>query len=105
MDKQRIAPFLTFTGMAEEAMQFYASTFPGAKITKLARYGKEHPFAKEGEENRVLHGALSFMGQEIIFLDMDAAHPAPDFNWFMSIAAGLGMTTYKNTLEFRSGPW
>ena len=85
MNKQRIIPFLTFNGRAEEAMQFYASNLPGAKITKLARYGKAHPYAGENDENKVLHGALSFMGQEIMFLDMDAAHPAPDFNWAMSL--------------------
>jgi len=38
MEKRRIAPFLSFTGKAEEAMQFYASNLPGAKITKLVRY-------------------------------------------------------------------
>ena len=85
MEKQRIAAFLTFTGKAEEAMQFYASALPGAKITNLVYYGKDHPFAAADEENLVMHGALSFMGQEIFFLDMDRAHPAPAFNWAVSL--------------------
>lgn len=85
MEKQRILPFLSFTGKAEEAMQFYASVLPGASITKLQRYGKEHPGAGEGEENNVLFGTLAFMRQEIAFLDMPAAYPAPDFNWSISI--------------------
>ncbi len=85
MEKQRIVPFLTFTGRAEEAMVFYAANLPGAAITKLVRYGKDHPFAGEGEENLVLHGAVSFLGQEIMFLDMNAANPAPDCSWAMSL--------------------
>lgn len=85
MDKQRIALFLSFTGNAEDAMQFYVSILPDAKITQLIRYGKEHPYAGDDCENRVLHGSLSFMGQEIMFLDMDDAHPAPNFSWATSI--------------------
>jgi len=85
MEKQRVMPFLSFTGRAEEAMQFYASSLPGAEITKLVRYGTEHPYAGEGEENLVLHGAVSFMGHEIMFLDMTAAYPAPNFSWAISI--------------------
>ena len=85
MEKRKVSPFLAFTGKAEEAMQFYASAIPNVEITKLVRYGKDHPFAKEGEENNVLFGVLSFMGQEIMFLDMTSAYPAPDFSWAMSI--------------------
>ncbi|MDR0767935.1 MAG: VOC family protein [Methanosarcinales archaeon] len=85
MEKARVSPFLSFTGKAEEAMTFYAAHLPGAKITELVRYGKNHPFAGADEENNILYGSLSFMGQEIRFLDMDAAHPAPDFSWSMSI--------------------
>lgn len=85
MEKRRFAPFLTFTGKAEEAMRFYASILPGAEITELVRYGKEHHYAAEGEENNVLFGSLSIVGHEIMFLDMDAAHPAPDFSWATSI--------------------
>ncbi|WNY27561.1 VOC family protein [Methanolapillus ohkumae] len=85
MEKSKLAIFLTFSGQAEEAMQFYASRLPDAKITTLVRYGKNHPFAGDGDENKILHGAVSFMGQEIMFLDMDAAHPAPNFSWASSI--------------------
>ena len=85
MEKNRLAPFLSFTGKAEEAMQFYTANLPGAVITKLVKYGKNHPFAGAEGENLVMYGALSFMGQEIMFLDMDTAHPAPDFSWAMSI--------------------
>jgi len=85
MEKQTLAPFLSFTGNAEEAMRFYAANLPDAAITKLVRYGKNHPFAGDETENLVMHGVLSFMGQEIMFLDMDTANPAPDFSWALSI--------------------
>ena len=85
MEKWRVAPFLTFNGKAEEAMQFYAANLPGATITQLVRYGKDHPMAGEGEEDLVLFGALAFLGQEILFLDMDAQHPAPEFNFSVSL--------------------
>ncbi len=85
MEKGCIAPFLSFTGRAEEAMQFYATNLPNVEISKLVRYGNEHPYAGEAEGNKVLFGLLSFMGREILFLDMDAAHPAPDFSWATSI--------------------
>ncbi len=32
MMEQRLAPFLTFNGSAEEAMRFYAANLPGAEI-------------------------------------------------------------------------
>lgn len=84
-EKCGIVPFLSFTGKAEEVMSYYISVLPGAEITKLVRYGKDHPFASEGEENMILQGALSFKGQEIMFLDMTAAHPSPAFSWAMSL--------------------
>lgn len=85
MEKQKFAPFLTFTGNAEEAMEFYASTLPGSKITNLVRYGKDNPYAGKNQENKIMYGELSFMEQQIMFLDMDTANPAPDFSWATSI--------------------
>ena len=85
MSKQRISPFLTFSGKAEEAMKYYEAHLPDARITQLVRYGKDHPMIGEGEEDLVLFGVLSFLGQEILFLDMDSKHPAPGFNWAQSL--------------------
>jgi len=39
----------------------------------------------EREKSNVLYGTLSFWEQEIMFLDMDADHPAPEFSWAASI--------------------
>jgi len=85
MEKSRIKPFLTFNGQAEEAMLFYAATLPGAKITTLIPYGKGSPNISEGEENRIMYGALTFARQEILFLDMSSIHKSPEFSWSSSI--------------------
>ena len=35
-----VLPFLMFDGQAEEAMRFYVSLFPEARVLEIARYGK-----------------------------------------------------------------
>lgn len=82
LPEQRLSAFLTFTGNAEEAMRFYESILPGAKIESLALFeaGMEN-----GDEGTVLNGVLSFGGQKIMFLDMQPAYPAPPFSWAMSL--------------------
>ena len=42
--KQRVTPFLTFHGNAEEAMNFYESVLPGGKIESIVRYEKGSRF-------------------------------------------------------------
>ncbi len=85
MNKQGITIFLTFSGNANNAMQFYALVLPGAKIMDIVRYGSDNPVAKKGDENKVLHGSLSFREQEIMFMDMVGDYPVPDFSWATSI--------------------
>jgi len=85
MDRSPIAPFLTFNGKAEAAMEFYASVLPGATATELVRYGTERPFAGPDEQDKVNFGCLRFRDMEIMFMDMDSAHPAPDFSWAASL--------------------
>lgn len=75
-----MTPFLTFHGNAEEAMLFYAAVLPGAKIESLARFEKGQP----GDEGKVLTGILSFQGQKMMFMDMEAAYECPAFAWSMS---------------------
>jgi len=84
MDKQKILPFLTFNGKSEEAMNFYASVLPNTTITRLERYGNS-PHVTAGNENLVMHGAIKIGNEQIIFLDMDKAYAAPEFNWAISI--------------------
>ena len=85
--KEGVIPFLSFTGNAEEALNFYADALPGAKIESIVRYSKEMPI---GEEGKVLNGVLSFNGGQIMFLDMDPKHPAPAFSWAVSLFVPCG---------------
>jgi len=79
--EQRLIPFLTFHGNAEEAMNYYVTILPGAKIESIVRYEKEH----RGDEGKVMTGVLSFMGQKIMFLDMNVEYECPGFNWATSL--------------------
>jgi len=68
----RIAPALLFTqgmaGKAEEAMNFYASTFPDSKIRFIARY-------EEGADaGRVKHAEFELFGQTLMALDSSGPH-------------------------------
>ena len=80
MKNQRLIPFLSFNGNAEEAMNFYAAILPGAKIESLIRFEK----GQRGDEGKVLTGILSFLGQQIMFLDIEAAADCPPFSWATS---------------------
>ena len=79
--KQRIIPFLTCRGNAEEMMNFYAAALPGAKIESLVRVEK----GQRGDEGKVLTCVLSFLGQQLMFMDMEAAYDCPAFNWSTSL--------------------
>lgn len=82
LPSQRLSAFLSFNGNAEEAMRFYADRLPGMKMESLTRFEKNAP---NGDEGKVLNGVVSFHGQQIIFLDMQAEYPAPPFNWATSL--------------------
>jgi len=72
--------FLTFHGNAEEAMKFYAATLPGAKIEAIVYFGD----GDRGDVGKVMNGKLSFMGQTIMFMDMNAEYEYPSFSWVTS---------------------
>lgn len=79
---QRLTAFLAFGGNAEEAMRFYEKSLPSSKIVSLVHFGKNEP---HGDEGKVLSGTLSFAGQAIMFMDMQAAYPPPPFSWSSSL--------------------
>ncbi len=89
MSKARISPFLSFTGQAETAMNFYVQVLPETKITTLVRYGTDNPHMPKEQGDRIMYGALQCMGQEIMFLDMSDEYPAPAFNWAQSLWISL----------------
>ena len=90
---QRLIPFLTFHGNAEEAMQFYVAVLPGAKIESIAHFGE----GQRGDTGKIMNGRLSFMGMQILFMDMNAEYDCPPFSWTTSF-----YVTCKDEAEFDS---
>lgn len=82
LSNQKLSVFLTFNGRAEEAIRFYEAALPQAKIESLTFFEKGMP---NGDEGKVLNGTLSFGGQSLLFMDMQAAYPAPEFSWATSL--------------------
>ncbi|XRG80267.1 VOC family protein [Rossellomorea sp. GAMAL-10_SWC] len=76
---QRITPFLTFSGNAEEAMNYYVRIFPNSKLVSLRRYTKDD----RGVEGKILNGIIEILGQSFMVLDMDK-ESCPDFTWAVS---------------------
>lgn len=66
----QISTFLMFEGRAEEALNFYLSLFPKAKIAAISRYGAEGP----GKEGTVQHAAFELNGQPFMCIDSPAPH-------------------------------
>jgi predicted 3-demethylubiquinone-9 3-methyltransferase (glyoxalase superfamily) len=67
---QKITPFLWFNDNAEQAVEFYVSTFADSKILSTSRYGDAGPgpkgslmvatFQLEGQEFMALNGGPSY---------------------------------------------
>jgi len=66
----RVVPFLMFEGQAEEAMRFYVSLFPEARVLEIARYGKGAP----GAEGSVSRARFSIGGQTLMCTDSTVRH-------------------------------
>lgn len=77
---QRIVPFLTFNGNAQEVMNFYAFVFPNTKIIRVMPYGDMTP--NPSEKNNVFHGEMEIMGMTFQFMDtIPSLEQAPAINW------------------------
>ena len=74
--KQKITPVIMFVGSvcgkAEEAVNFWTSIFPEAKVNAILHFGKGEEPDKEGT---LKYGSFSLFGQE--FGAMDSAHEHP----------------------------
>ncbi len=81
MPKQ-IAPFLMFTGDAEQAMTFYTSLFDDGRIVELTRFGPEGP----GAEGSVQFARFSLSGQEFLCTDSPPVH---DFSFTPSFSVWI----------------
>ncbi len=70
MYMQKITPFLWFDKNCEEAINFYISVFPQAKIVSINRYpneGLQGPMA--GMEGKVMTVVFELFGQQFMALD------------------------------------
>jgi predicted 3-demethylubiquinone-9 3-methyltransferase (glyoxalase superfamily) len=78
MPKQ-IAPFLMFTGEAEQAMTFYTSLFADGRVVDITRVGPEGP----GPQGTVRMGRFALAGQEFLCSDSPPVH---DFSFTPSFS-------------------
>jgi predicted 3-demethylubiquinone-9 3-methyltransferase (glyoxalase superfamily) len=69
MSAQKIVPCLWFNNQAEEAVRFYCSTFPDAKILSESRAGPRGP---------LVSATFRLAGQEFLALNGNAKHPFTD---------------------------
>ena len=85
MAELTIHPFLLFEGKAEEAMNFYLSLFPQAKILDIQRYGANSP----GPEGSVKKASFSIGNQTVLCTDSFVKHGfsfTPAFSFFVDCA-------------------
>ncbi len=67
---QKFTPFIWFQGDAEEAMNYYVSTFKNSKITHLERYAGDQGIPGEKElKGKVLTAVFELDGQQLMCLD------------------------------------
>jgi predicted 3-demethylubiquinone-9 3-methyltransferase (glyoxalase superfamily) len=67
---QKITTFLMFEGRAEEAMNFYVSTFGQAEVLNIQRYGPD----EAGPEGSVVRASFSLYGQVFMCIDSSVHH-------------------------------
>jgi predicted 3-demethylubiquinone-9 3-methyltransferase (glyoxalase superfamily) len=65
-----MTPFLMFEGRAEEAMTFYVSLFPDARIVNIGRCGA----GEQGKEGSVKHATFALAGQNLMAIDSPVKH-------------------------------
>ncbi len=77
--KRTITPFLWFDDNAEEAMNFYVSTFKNSKVISGNHYGEAGP----GEKDSVMTVTFELDGQRFIALN---GGPVPEFTFSPAIS-------------------
>lgn len=92
-DGERIIPYLSLPGNAEEAMKFYVSIFPGSRILSIKYISKND----RGEEGKVLNGAAELCGRKFMFMDIEKPH-CPELTWAFSILFMCGSEDEFDTL-------
>jgi predicted 3-demethylubiquinone-9 3-methyltransferase (glyoxalase superfamily) len=82
----QITPFLMFEGKAEEAMNFYISLFPEARVISVGRSGP----GEAGKEGTILRADFSLAGQTVICIDSPVKH---DFTFTPAMSLFVDCTT------------
>ena len=78
---QKITPFLWFNNNAEEAMNFYTSTFKNSKIVNVTRYGDAGP----GPKGDVMMGTIEIENQPFYLLNGGSQYTFnPSVSFFVS---------------------
>src|SRR5690348_3379626 len=67
---RKIATFLMFQGIAEEAMDFYVSLFGGSQVRLVERYGP----GEQGAEGTVKVAHFTLAGQDFMCIDSPVKH-------------------------------
>lgn len=65
-----VTPFLWFDTQAEEAAEFYVSTFPNSRVTDVTRYGEAGP----GPAGSVMTVRFELAGQAFVALNGGPEH-------------------------------
>jgi len=82
MTETTVRPFLMFEGKAEEAMKFYVSLFPAAKVVNLERYGAGGP----GKPGTIMLATFTIAGQTVHCTDSFVNHKftfTPSFSFWV----------------------
>jgi predicted 3-demethylubiquinone-9 3-methyltransferase (glyoxalase superfamily) len=87
---QTITPFLWFDGKAEEAMNFYVSTFKNSKIVSVTRYGEGGP----GPKGAVMTATFQLDGQEFF-----ALNGGPQFTFSPAVSFFVNCETQQDVDE------
>jgi predicted 3-demethylubiquinone-9 3-methyltransferase (glyoxalase superfamily) len=77
----RITPFLWFDNCAEEAVTFYASVFPGARIVERSTYLAGGP----GPAGALLSATIEIEGQQLIAFNAGPNFPKFEFSTALSL--------------------
>jgi predicted 3-demethylubiquinone-9 3-methyltransferase (glyoxalase superfamily) len=110
---QKITPFLWFNGNAEEAMNFYVSTFKNSKIVSIARYANFMPqmagkvltaiFEIEGQRFMAIDGGPQFVFTEAISLMVDCQNQKEVDKLWEKLLSGGGKASQCGWLKDRYG--
>lgn len=64
----KLNPYLTFSGNAEEALNFYQSVL-GGEISQLGRYGESPMPCEEADKQKIMHARFIFDNNLIMVSD------------------------------------